>query len=134
MNKRTRSKNLSDQSIEVIVQLLDGWASKLTWDHLISAIDFKLHQHYTRQALSSHPQIKLAYDKTKQRLSLEQKKEAKKSEKDILLEQLQNLEKENQRLKKENQELLALNHRVTYNAYVHGLSLEQLNKEVSEEK
>jgi hypothetical protein len=106
MEKRTRSKNLSNETIEIIVQLLDGWASKLTWDHLISAIDFKTQQHYTRQALSNHPKIKLAFDTTKQRLSKEEKNSIIKTPNDLLIKRLEILEFENKRLENENNRLL----------------------------
>lgn len=38
-----RGKNLTDDAIEQIVRLLDGWEGKLTWEALIDAIVTRLH-------------------------------------------------------------------------------------------
>ena len=46
-----RSKNLDDQLIRGIVEILDGWSEDLTWDGLVEAVDRRLGQRYTRQAL-----------------------------------------------------------------------------------
>ena len=131
MKKRVRSKNLSNEAIETIVQLLDGWASKLTWDHLISAIDFRIEQHYTRQALSSHPQIKSAYDDTKKRLSrlnTENLAKKKPQQDDSLLLKIKDLETDNIKLKKENKELLEQIARWVYNAYRLDITPNELDK------
>jgi len=127
MKKRTRSKNLSDDTISIIVQLLDGWASKLTWDHLISAIDFRINQHYTRQALSNHPQIKSAYDATKQRLS-DSKVTENIASIDNQTSTIKALEIENNNLKEENKKLLDQVARWVYNAYAMGIKIDELDK------
>jgi hypothetical protein len=128
MKKRVRSKNLSADVVQIIVQLLDGWASKLTWDHLISAIDFRIQQHYTRQALSNQNDIKIAYDIAKQRLSTSNNKPTIKNTNEMLLKQLQTIKNENEKLKKENGELLEQSARWVYNATTNGITFEQLNK------
>jgi hypothetical protein len=129
MKKRIRSKNISDETIDLIVQLLDGWASKLTWDHLISAIDFRINQHYTRQALSNQTKIKQAYDKAKQRL--QSNKQSNKMQVNQL-DKLKQVELENYKLKDQNHELLAQCARWTYNAYLLGISIDELDRPIQE--
>jgi len=127
--QRNRSKNISDEDIEATVRLLDGWVGKLTWENLIVAIDFRTGQHYTRQTLANHARIKLAYDVTKQRLSSEQIKEDKNSQSnDMLIQRVQRLENENMRLKKENDLFLAQFATWSYNAYIKGITIDELNK------
>jgi hypothetical protein len=128
--QRNRSENLTDEHIEIIVSLLDGWTvSKLTWRTLIEGIYFKTKQHYTRQALSKHTRIKTAYDITKKRLLTERGKEpTNKLSTDVLLQKLQKIEAENMRLKQENINLLEQFSRWAYNAYSKGITIEELNK------
>ena len=52
--KRNRSKNLTDDNIEVAVSILDGMDGKVTWEDLIEAIYIRTGESYTRQTLSKH--------------------------------------------------------------------------------
>lgn len=133
LHKRNRSKNLTDEDIEITVNILDGIEGKLTWDELITAIDFKTGQHYTRQTLAKHPRIKKAYDIAKARIVRERENtnniDSTLSPKEyILAEKLKNLEAKNERLHKENEELLLQFARWTYNAYTYGITPDQLDK------
>ena len=65
--KRERSKNLTDTDIEKIVDITDGWSGKLIWDDLISEVELRLGERYTRQTLAKHTRIKYAYDSTRKR-------------------------------------------------------------------
>lgn len=131
--KRNRSKNLTDEDIEIVVNILDGIERKLTWDELITAIDFKTGEHYTRQTLSKHPRIKKAYDIAKARIVRDRENDnsidPKLSPKEyILAEKLKTLEAENERLKIENDEFLLQFARWTYNAFAHGMTPDELDK------
>ncbi len=55
--KRERSKNLTDETIKKIVELLDGWSGKLTWKKLIVEIELHFRTTYTRQTLSGHARV-----------------------------------------------------------------------------
>jgi len=46
--KHSRSENLTDELIERIVEILDGWSEKLTWNKLIDEIEFRTKNRYTR--------------------------------------------------------------------------------------
>ena len=66
---RRRAKNLDDEAIRLIVEILDGWSGDLSWLSLIEQIQARLKSKYTRQALHRHERIRLAFEKTKVRLS-----------------------------------------------------------------
>lgn len=64
--KHQRAKNLTDQDVRTVVELLDGWTGKLTWPALCTSIARRLRQHYTRQALHSHEPIRQAFARRKE--------------------------------------------------------------------
>jgi hypothetical protein len=50
VKQRSRAPNLNDQTIERIVEILDGWSTpKLTWELLIEQILLRHRTAYTRQ-------------------------------------------------------------------------------------
>ncbi|WP_373036581.1 hypothetical protein [Sulfurimonas sp.] len=124
-----RADNLSDDMIEKIVEILDGWSEKLTWNLLIEEIEIRLNNEYTRQALAKHNRIKSAYNLTKERVSGDRKDFKPISiETSIMIQTLKRTEAENQRLYKENQDLLEQFARWAYNAYSKGITIDTLNK------
>jgi len=126
--KRERSKNLTDGDIEKIVEIFDGWSGKLTWDDLISEVELRLKECYTRQTLAKHPRIKSAYDLTKKRISSDPDTRSNSSPEIQVLEQIiSKLEAKTARLNRENQDLLAQFARWSYNAYAKGISKEELD-------
>ena len=125
-----RGKNLTDDAIEQIVRLLDGWEGKLTWESLIDAIVTRLHCKYTRQALHKHERIRAAYALRKESLG---------GQKDVAVSRgsgpladamarIARLEAENQRLEAENQRLLEQFVVWAYNAHTRGLDKEFLSQ------
>lgn len=126
--KRNRSSNLSDKDIERIVRILDGWSGKLTWNSLINEIEFRMKERYTRQTLSKHSRIKDAYSLTKKRLSSKNEViDSAFKKHDALIEKLQRLESENNRLNMENNQLLSQFARWAYNAYIRGITQDELD-------
>ena len=125
-----RSKNLTSETIEAIVRVLDGWSGKLTWELLIDEVSKRLHQTYTRQALSSYERIKSAFQLQKGRLPYLKEKSKKLFEPEDIAESQRNarLVAENSRLENENQRLLEQFVRWAYNAHTQGISEEVLNK------
>lgn len=127
-----RSKNLTDDAIENIVRILDGWSGKLTWEELINTIVVKLHYRYTRQTLHKHERIRAAYSQKKDALSniannTTTHETSQKFDKNII-HKIARLEAENQRLKTENQRLLEQFVVWAYNAHVRGLTKEYLSQ------
>lgn len=118
-----RSKNLTDEAIERVVKLLDGWEGKLTWEALIEAAVTTLHCRYTRQALHKHERIRAAYTLRKESLRGRQEVTPPRSPRQLsdAISRIARLEAENQRLEAENQRLLEQFVVWAYNAHTRGL-------------
>jgi hypothetical protein len=131
--RKKRSENITDEHISLIIGILDGWVGgKLTWDFLIEFVEIKTQQHYTRQTLSKHTKIKMAYDVSKKRLAEAKGKEYKNTlSNDMLVQKIQRLESENLRLENENTELLSQFARWSYNSYSNGITIDELDKPLS---
>ena len=127
--KHSRSENLTDELIEAIVKILDGWSDKLTWNKLIDEIEFRTKNRYTRQTLAKHQRIKDAYDLTKKRVSTTSTEPSNMSAEVVaLIQKVKRLEAENDRLHFENEALLAQFARWAYNAHSKGVTKEMLDK------
>lgn len=132
MNKRNRSRNLTDSDIGHAVALLDAWEGKLTWNLLIDEIAKTTRVNYTRQALNAYEQIKLAFKLAKIRVG-DAKANAPKKETltpgqiEMLHTQNERLKAKVERLEKENNNLLSQFALWAYNANCRGLSIEQLS-------
>lgn len=122
------AKHLTDSDIERIVELLDGWSDKLTWEALCEACKPLLGTAPVRQTLYRHARIRHAYKLAKERL-----RDASEGLKvpptlKAAAERIARLENENERLKRENNLLLEQFVVWQYNAHIHGLSDRDLNK------
>jgi hypothetical protein len=119
-----RAKNLSDEDVVKIVEVLDGWAGKLTWELFIVAIEKRLFARYTRQALHKHTRIKDAFSHRKAILANDgdrPRKMASSPELQFALDRIDRLTGEVERLKAENTRLLEQFVRWAYNAHTRGL-------------
>jgi hypothetical protein len=127
---RSRERNLDDAVVAGIVQILDGWSSKLSWEALIEAVERRAGLRYTRQALHRHERIRLAFAVRKKALSVqigERSCEEASPELRAALERIARLEGENQRLVAENNNLLEQFARWAYNAQTRSLTEDFLN-------
>lgn len=122
-SNKSRARNLDDAAIEKIVQILDGWTGKLSWELFIVQIEKVTHNLYTRQALDKHVRIKDAFTARKVALGGRDRKqfENKSPEIQLALQRIARLEAENQRLENENNKLLNQFVRWAYNAHSRGL-------------
>lgn len=129
-----REKNIDETVIREVLQVLDGWQGKLTWELLIEAIARRTGRFYTRQAFHKHPQIKTAFKACKSHLRRSTpvlnriSKSLTINEITLLMERCARLEAENARLNSENERLLLQFLVWSYNAHVRGLSEEYLNR------
>jgi uncharacterized protein (UPF0335 family) len=125
-----RAKNLDDAGIKVIVEILDGWSEKLTWDLLIDAINSRTHNEYTRQTLHKHERIRNAFELRKTDISNGETiiRKVTSPELQKALERIARLEVETKRLESENMQLLEQFVRWAYNANARGLDSDFLNK------
>lgn len=127
----SRAKNLLDDDIAKIVEVLDGWAGKLTWELLIDAIEKRFLARYTRQALHKHTRIKDAFALRKDALSNGgglPRKAASSPELQLALDRIDRLTGENERIKAENQRLLEQFVVWAYNAHTRGLDKDFLSQ------
>ena len=125
-----RGKNLSDDDIKHIVELLDGWTGKLTWELLIDAIEFRMHSRYTRQTLHKHERIYNAFELRKKGIADGdgEVRTVRSPEMQKALERIARLEVENRRYESENEKLLEQFARWAYNAHNRGLDSIYLNQ------
>jgi regulator of replication initiation timing len=126
-----RAKNLDDADITQIVEMVDGWSGKLSWEMLIDAIEERSYMRYTRQALHKHERIGQAYSQRKKSLSqqgVEKDISNLSPELQVAQQQLSRLTAENSRLKAENERLLEQFVRWAYNAYSRNIDKEFLNQ------
>lgn len=120
------NRRLSETDIEAIVEIIDGWVGeRIAWASLIDLIDRRLGFRPSRQALSAHSRIKLAFQTRKKGLRRDAPPPA--SVTSVLQDRLVRAEAELDRVKAENAALLEQFVRWQYNATVHGLSKEKLN-------
>ena len=127
---KKRSKNLGDAEIKQIVEILDGWSGKLTWELLIDSVELRAFNRYTRQALYKHERIRHAFE-LKKNERFEGDKDVKpvaSPQMQIALERIARLESENRRLESENNQLLEQFARWAYNAHTRGLDHKLLNR------
>jgi len=130
----SRAKNLRDEDIERIVEVLDGWSTKLTWELLIDAVEKRLFARYTRQALHKHARIKEAFAQRKAWLAGggRPRRAAASPELQLALDRIERLTGENERLKAENNRLLEQFVRWAYNAHTRNLDQSFLNRPLPE--
>lgn len=130
--ERIRSRNLSDTDLLTVVEILDGWTGKLTWEALIEASAKRLKSRYTRQTLYQHERIRLAFGVAKLRL--------REATDDLDLASMSRIEleafsarysklvNERDRLQKENESFLEQFVVWAYNAHTRGLDEAFLNR------
>ncbi|HSW48404.1 MAG TPA: hypothetical protein VLG67_04990, partial [Candidatus Saccharimonadales bacterium] len=121
------AKHLTDKDIERVVEILDGWRDKLTWEALCDACAPVIGKKPVRQTLLKFSRITMAYDACKTRLKEDAPIRTLPSMR-VAVERINRLEQENERLKCENARLLQQFIVWQYNAYAHGLGNHQLNK------
>ncbi len=116
------AKHLTEQDVNFIVGLIDGWEGKLTWDKLCERAAVFLGVRMTRQTFNSHLSIKNAFVNKKSFLLGEVKDIKIPQSLTMASQRISRLESENQRLKAENERLLLLFITWQYNAHKRGLS------------
>jgi hypothetical protein len=125
-----RARNLKDEDIRSIVEIIDDYGENLTWDALIAEIRLRLHSTYTRQALHKHVRIREAFALRKQALQVAPEPTRKRGSIELqkAVERIARLEAENRRLEFENNNLLGQFARWAYNAATRGLDAEFLGR------
>ncbi len=126
---RKRAKNLDDEAIKRIAEILDSWNGVLSWQAVIEQVQTRLQCKYTRQALHWHEQIRVAFENAKERLASPGKKQRDPSDLvRVPAARISRLEAEIDRLQHENDRLLEQFVRWAYNAHTRGLDEAFLNR------
>lgn len=125
---RVRERNIDDGIALSIVEVIDGWNGRLTWDLLIGEVTRRTGLSYTRQTLHRHDRIRVAFSAYRARAPQATSARASTDpEVQMLLDRLARVEGENKRLIAENGALLGQFVRWAYNAHTRGLSEAFLN-------
>ncbi|MEK2602932.1 hypothetical protein [Burkholderia arboris] len=66
--KKARAPDLTDERIKLLLDTLDGWKGKLTWDLLIEAVRKATGITYSRFTFAEYPQIANAFSLRKDAL------------------------------------------------------------------
>lgn len=122
------AKHITDNDVERIVEILDGWSDKLTWEALCDACTSTIGTKPARQTLLKFARIASAYSTCKKRLKEGVPELPTPPSMRVAIERITRLGKENERLKRENTDLLQQFVTRQYNAHAHGLSEHELNK------
>ena len=121
---------ITEENLEEILLLINTWDSKLTWDLLCHKVAELLNvRSIERQSLANYPDIQKAFSKRKQKIK---EQEAAIPEKnvtiDYLKKQVNNLKAQVQRLEEINDRYKKTFIIWQYNAYMKGMTENDLNK------
>ncbi|WP_107996632.1 hypothetical protein [Neisseria cinerea] len=121
---------ITEENLEDIIMLIKTWEGKLTWKLLCSKVSELLNiKSIERQSLSNYPDIQKAFSQQKQKMKEDAKKEPVSNvTMDYLLKQVNNLKAQVQRLEEINERYKQQFIVWQYNAYMHGMTQDTLNK------
>ena len=121
---------ITEENLEDIIMLIKTWEGKLTWNLLCSKVSGLLNiKSIERQSLANYPDIQKAFSQQKQKIKEDAKKEPVPNvTMDYLLKQVNNLKAQVQRLEEINERYKQQFIVWQYNAYMHGMTQDALNK------
>jgi len=126
---KSRAPVISDDVIEVVLEILNAWSGKLTWDLLIAAIKKGIGFNYTRQALFNHEIIAKEFNLRKRTLKSEAGRPTPEDSRvDALQRQIDRLEAEKEQLNAECNNYRAMYLVWVHNAMKHRISEQELNE------
>ncbi|WP_407729142.1 hypothetical protein ACJJU9_17895 [Pseudomonas helleri] len=119
---------MTDAMINQSVNILDGWAGKLTWDLYLETLAVDVGHRYTKAAMLRHDRIKDAWNHAKERCRSSDEGSSKSPEIALMETRNKELEERVQRLTRENNRLLEQFVRWAHNATRRGMSFEDLER------
>lgn len=122
------AKHLSEHHIRVLVDIIDAWAGKMTWDGLCDRAGEVLGFRPTRQTLSTHIAIKTAFHAKKTHLKTGNLPTKRPASLGIAEQRIRKLESEIARVILENEGLVEQFIRWQYNAQKRGISRAMLEE------
>lgn len=119
---------MTDATIEIAVQILDGWQKKLYWDLYLTELESQIHHKYTKAAMLRQRRIKTAWDNAKARRFASGESVHKGTALEQANSRISKLESTVDRLSRENHQLLEQFVRWAHNASRRGLTPFDLDK------
>ena len=121
---------ITEENLEDIIMLINTWEGKLTWDLLCSEVSQLLNiKSIERQSLANYSDIQKAFSTRKQRIKENSKANPQPNVTiDYLQKQVNNLKAQVQRLEEINEQYKQKFIVWQYNAYMHGVTEDKLNK------
>ena len=121
---------ITEENLEDIIMLINTWEGKLTWDLLCSEVSQLLNiKSIERQSLANYSDIQKAFSTRKQRIKENSKANPQPNVTiDYLQKQVNNLKAQVQRLEEINEQYKQKFIVWQYNAYMHGMTEDKLNK------
>ncbi len=121
---------ITEENLEDIIMLINTWEGKLTWDLLCSEVSQLLNiKSIERQSLANYSDIQKAFSTRKQRIKENSKANPQPNVTiDYLQKQVNNLKAQVQRLEEINEQYKQKFIVWQYNAYMHGITEDKLNK------
>ena len=121
---------ITEENLEDIIMLINTWEGKLTWDLLCSEVSQLLNiKSIERQSLANYSDIPKAFSPRKQRIKENSKANPQPNVTiDYLQKQVNNLKAQVQRLEEINEQYKQKFIVWQYNAYMHGMTEDKLNK------
>jgi hypothetical protein len=128
--KKARAPDLTEARVTSVVEILDGWSGKLTWDLLLDAVEKSTGFRYSRFTFAEYPEIANAFSLRKDTLRGTWKGEQRQPRDERVraaLEQAERYKAKAERVEAENQ--LLLEQFVTWatNAERKGVTMAMLN-------
>ncbi|SFQ34472.1 hypothetical protein [Variovorax sp. 770b2] len=128
--KKSRAPDLTDERMQLVLETLDGWKGKLTWDLLIKAVEEITGIAYSRFTFAEYPQLANAFSLRKKALSGTWKSEVSQPRDEQVraaLEQVERYKAKAERLDQENQLLFEQFVTWAINAERKGVTMAMLN-------
>jgi hypothetical protein len=128
--KKSRAPDLTTERIQMVIDTLDNWEGKLTWDLLIAAVAKTTCITYSRFTFAEYPQVANAFSMKKEALRgkwAEKPTVPRDARVKAALEQAGRFKSKARRLEKENQLLLEQFVTWAFNAERKGVTVAMLN-------
>jgi predicted ribosome quality control (RQC) complex YloA/Tae2 family protein len=128
--KKSRAPDLTDERIQVVIDTLDDWKGKLTWNLLLKAVEEKTGIAYSRFTFAEYPTIANAFALRKKALSgtwKAERSQPRDAQVRAALEQVARYRAKVERLESENQLLLEQFFTWATNAERKGVTMAMLN-------
>jgi len=131
--RKSRAPDLNDERIQAVLDTIDNWKGKLTWDLLISEIEVNIGIRYSRFTFSEYPDIANAFSLKKESLrstserSLKNKPTPRDERVRAALEQAERIKAKATRLEQENNLLKEQFVTWAHNAERKGVTIMMLN-------